>query len=215
MDNLTEIAEKYGTDKSSHGYTSFYNSIFSDYRDIFDKVCEIGIKHGASINMWVDYFINADVYGIDAIEEMYANLPDHERVFGFFGNQSNRDDMSNFHKEYGDDFDLILDDGCHQTKHQQIALGSMFPLVRSGGFYVVEDINCCLDPHYAKEDGSDAILNALLHLHEHGTLGSFASYMTDDERKYVENNFDDILFYSQSGTDFRRGTAATAVVIKK
>lgn len=214
MDDLTEIAKKYQTDKSDNGYTQFYDSIFSEHRNMFTKICEIGIKYGGSISMWLDYFQNADVYGIDALEKEFGCLPKHERAFGFFGNTRIRDDIKKFNVECGDDFDFILDDGCHQTSAQQIAFGSFFPMVKSGGFYIIEDITCCLDPHYAKEDGSDAILPAVIELAETGKLGKSAIYIEEDEKRYIEENFDSCRFFSQCGNYFQRGVAGTAVIKK-
>jgi len=215
MDELTEIARKYPTDKVDNGYTPFYDSVFSPHRSEFEKVCEIGVKYGGSISMWSDYFYNSTVYAIDAIEEWYNHIPKIDRVVGFFGNTRIRDDIKKFQQTCGSDFDMILDDGCHQTSAQQIAFGSFFPLVKSGGYYVIEDVSCCLDPHYGEEDRSDAVLIALIELSQTGKLGSCSSHMENHEREYIESNFDDIIFYSQCGDNFQRGVAATAVIRKK
>ena len=37
-------------------------------------------------------------------------------------------------------FDVIIDDGSHRPDHQQIALGFLFPHLRSGGLYFIEDL---------------------------------------------------------------------------
>ena len=177
MDDLTLIAKEYDTDKFSGDYTGFYDSLFNSNRFDFKKVCEIGVKYGGSIKMWLDYFPNADVYAIDAIEECYDCIPKHDRAIGFFGNTRNRDENKKFEHQHGNEFDLILDDGCHQTSAQQIAFGSFFPLVKSGGFYVIEDILACMNPHYAEADGSDRITDAIESLRVTGTLGKTAYHM--------------------------------------
>jgi hypothetical protein len=39
----------------------------------------------------------------------------------------------------GGDFDLIIDDGCHNTIAQQTTFGFLFPYVKNGGYYIIED----------------------------------------------------------------------------
>ena len=51
--------------------------------------------------------------------------------------------LDNFLLEYGNDFDIIIDDGGHTMKQQQISLGILFFAVKSGGYYVIEDLHTC------------------------------------------------------------------------
>lgn len=198
MDELTQIAKthNFDTDKVGH-YLEFYDSLWNKDRHDFKKVCEIGVKYGGSIKLWAEYFPTANVYAIDAMEEYYAYVPEHERVFGFFGNTRERNTSKEFEKEYGDEFDIILDDGCHQTSAQQISFGQFFPLVKSGGYYVIEDILACLDSHYAEADGSDRITTAVESLRVNGTLGDTAYHMQEKEIKYIENNVDSVIWHPE------------------
>ena len=38
-------------------------------------------------------------------------------------------------------FDIIIDDGSHASYHQQLTMVSLFALLRSGGLYIIEDLN--------------------------------------------------------------------------
>jgi hypothetical protein len=71
---LCEIGKKYDTDKSSqrnnvsnirhcHPYTLFYDGLFKNKRYEKIRIAEIGILEGASILMWKEYFVNAEIYG--------------------------------------------------------------------------------------------------------------------------------------------------------
>jgi cephalosporin hydroxylase len=40
----------------------------------------------------------------------------------------------------GQQFDLIIDDGSHQQSHQIAAIQQLAPLLRSGGLFVIEDL---------------------------------------------------------------------------
>jgi predicted O-methyltransferase YrrM len=54
----------------------------------------------------------------------------------------------------GQQFDLIIDDGSHQLTHQQAAVEQLWPLLRAGGVFVVEDIQSELDAYeFAREGG--------------------------------------------------------------
>ncbi len=76
LTDLCHLAEYYGTDKLGV-YTPFYDLLFRDRREKVFKVLEIGIgtikamahvkgyKAGASLRMWRDYFINAEILGLD------------------------------------------------------------------------------------------------------------------------------------------------------
>ena len=199
IDEMSKIAKAHNCNTDKVGqYLSFYDSLWNDFRDEYKKVCEIGVKHGGSIRLWAEYFPNANVYAIDAIQENYDNVPDHERVFGFFGNTRERNTAKEFEQTFGGDFDFILDDGCHQTSAQQIALGSFFPLVKSGGYYVIEDILACLDPHYTNADGSDRITTAIKSLEKTGKLGEAAMHMTKDEIDFVQDNCDSVIWHPEN-----------------
>jgi cephalosporin hydroxylase len=41
---------------------------------------------------------------------------------------------------HGQQFDLIIDDGSHQQAHQIAAIQQLSPLLRSGGLFVIEDL---------------------------------------------------------------------------
>ena len=38
-------------------------------------------------------------------------------------------------------FDVIVDDGSHASYHQQLTMLKLFALVKSGGLYIIEDLN--------------------------------------------------------------------------
>ena len=38
-------------------------------------------------------------------------------------------------------FDIIIDDGSHASYHQQLSFKTLFPTLKSGGIYSIEDLN--------------------------------------------------------------------------
>ena len=74
MTTLTEIANKYKSDKGSkffatddpgHLYTEHYHQLFEHMRDNQVTLLEIGAAKGASLLMWNEYFQKGDIVGMD------------------------------------------------------------------------------------------------------------------------------------------------------
>lgn len=136
---LDNIAIKYKSDKSSkyHNYTVKYDKILSFYRNSYTSILEIGVAQGQSMRMWEEYFPNAIIHGGDIspaskICENYSN-----RIKFHLLDQSNAAQLKNL--EQFSPFDLIIDDGNHFWKEQILTFETLFPYLKSGGIYIVED----------------------------------------------------------------------------
>lgn len=143
--NILELCNLYGTDKGTvvppaHNYAALYDEWFAPLRSTPIRLLEIGAtyKHPfASMKVWSDYFINANLLVCYDIDEWVVEIP---RVRTFQGNQQSKEDWLRFYKLYGGEFDIIIDDGCHQSGSQISAFNYALPLLKSGGMYIVEDI---------------------------------------------------------------------------
>ena len=137
--NLDALGVKFGTDKSSlhHDYLSFYERFFEEFRNEKIKVLEIGVFGGASLEVWEAYFPNAVIIGAD-IDPGVPRFPG-SRVIVEILDQSNVEELVNLGVKHGP-FDIIIEDGSHQWEHQITSLRTLFPFLRPGGFYVVEDL---------------------------------------------------------------------------
>ena len=143
MNDLKTIFDKYGTDKSSHGYTDVYYEAFKSLRDKPIKYLEIGVYHGQSILAFKDFFPNAEIYAID-IDDKKSFIQD--RIFIEQGDQADRDFLKNVFPNVT--FDIILDDGGHLMDQQFISLDELFPRLNPNGIYVLEDLHTSLWGHY-------------------------------------------------------------------
>jgi cephalosporin hydroxylase len=141
--NLFEIIEKFDlnptTDKNSvHCYVKgYYEQEFFNYKNRKINFLEIGIRSGGSMKLWSEYFTNAkSIIGIDIDESSLANqFKDIENVTYYFGNA--------YTKEVADKFtslDIFLDDGPHTLKSQLDAIKYYLPKVKSGGLFLIEDV---------------------------------------------------------------------------
>ena len=100
---------------------------------------ELGIDNGSSLHMWHDYFINAKIYGIDINEK---SLFQNDRIITGLADQSKPETMLQLVKEWDvKDFHFIIDDGSHIVSHQQICIETLWPYVKKGGIYIIEDLH--------------------------------------------------------------------------
>lgn len=143
--SLDEIAIKYGTDKSSkgHSYCRYYEMMLAHLRDWPINLLEIGIDEGASLKMWRDFFPIAAIHGID-IRAGYEYL--HDGVcLTHVVDQSNKADLVLFAEQHKNYFDIITDDGSHVAEDSILSFEVLFPYLRAGGYYCIEDANCSND----------------------------------------------------------------------
>jgi Methyltransferase domain len=154
---LDELAIQYGTDKSSyhHAYTKYYEKYFELMRDKPVKFLEIGFYRGASAHMWEDYFSNGDLFFIDINPHVFTQLNEFKRVHINLVNQDDVCALNNFIEEVGTGFDIIIDDGGHTMSQQITSFKTLFPHVKSGGIYVIEDLHTSYPygPNYAFDYG--------------------------------------------------------------
>ena len=139
LPSLNAIGIKYGTDKSSdhHNYLNFYERFFTNIREKPLKFLEVGVFRGASLKTWKEYFPNANIVGAD-IDNNSLTYKD-DRIEISILDQSNLQDLVNLGVQHGP-FDVILEDGSHQWEHQIITLKTLFPFLKNGGYYIIEDL---------------------------------------------------------------------------
>jgi hypothetical protein len=157
---LDEIALKYKTDKSSafHNYTEKYEQYFSNLRDKPIKLLEIGIQNGYSLKTWKEYFSQATIYGMDIVD---CSQMDEERVHTLKGSQNDLNFLKKINEECGP-FDIIIDDGSHNSADMKISFDFLFPLLKNGGLYVIEDLHCVYWPELS--DGGTVLMDRLKEL---------------------------------------------------
>ncbi len=145
MKTLDQLAIECGTDKSSngHSYANYYDLIFSPIRYHPVNLLEIGIDKGDSLRMWHKYFQHGEIHGID-IRGGYEYL--HEfYIKTHIVDQSKRGELIVFAEQYPNYFDIILCDGSHEAEDDILTFETLFPYLKSGGFYVLEDTLCSQD----------------------------------------------------------------------
>jgi hypothetical protein len=166
--SLTELANAYETDKGdsdprllswgkefqnhlSWGYTKTYEKYMEKSRTSDVKLFEVGIRdkrfpYGSS-KMWLNYFKNVDLYGMDNFwgdrildkrdEIDYIN---NIGVNFVYADQGNFNDWEDLKQVCPSDFDFFIEDGSHWPNHMIVTLWQSIDMVKSGGYYFMEDL---------------------------------------------------------------------------
>lgn len=133
-----------------HGYLPHYLRIAADI-GMTGRVCELGVRRGDSLRLWQVLFPQGDVAGVDINPD--AIWPD-----GTTRIVASQDDPD-LPAQVGTR-DLIVDDASHLGKPTMIALSHLWPCVRPGGYYVIEDWYF----HWGMKDSMLAMVQNLLPL---------------------------------------------------
>lgn len=126
------------SDKWRH-YFEVYDRHMSRFRGRECTYLEIGVQRGGSLTLMQEYLgPQAKVFGAD-IDPACANNPNHQV---FIGDQSDAGFVHKVIEEIGG-ADIIIDDGGHTPDQQLVSFFTLFPRLRDGGVYLVEDLHCC------------------------------------------------------------------------
>lgn len=143
METLMELFTKYsvnrGTDKVVSRHAHYYAETFSYLKDELTSLLEIGVNKGGSIRAWKDFFVNAEIYGIDSRYSAIRRLGEEEepRIHAVRINVEDKEKLAAW--AAGKEFDIVVDDGSHNNHHQIIAFETLWPCIKPGGYYVIED----------------------------------------------------------------------------
>lgn len=141
--SLDQIAIRCGTDKSSkhHDYCKIYSTYFEPLRNEPITLFEIGAgaywKYNEGFHshkMWREYFSKGRIIAID-IHDKDPRL--HEGIEFYNGSQVDKEFLDSIPGE----FDIVIDDGSHHNDHTSQTFHLLWPRVKSGGYYVIEDVH--------------------------------------------------------------------------
>ena len=140
IDQLDELAKKHRCDKGNG-----VHSYIPTYRDLLGCInvrvlLEIGISGGASLRMWEECFPKARIIGADIRPETLIKT---DRISSYYVDQSSSSSLfelgMQIEREVGRP-DVIVDDGSHFPDHIATTADVLFPFLRPGGVYVIEDV---------------------------------------------------------------------------
>jgi hypothetical protein len=234
INELARLADLYGSDKgtrmSGHCYTRVYEQLFRPLRYERLVFVEIGllrvdidarrVGNGAegtaaieagrapSLEMWRDYFPNAEIFGFDIDDFSRVRM---ERCTILRGDMSSPADLERLARTIGRPIDVLIEDGSHVSHHQQIALGALFPRVKSKGMYVVEDLHW--QDARVEKAGAPKTRDILRKLAVNRVFDS--PFISEEQRKYITDNVEKVSLFDSLTCEVSDTSDALAVLVKK
>ena len=127
-------------------YFAVYDQLLSPYVGADLKMLEIGVFKGGSLGLWRKFFGDkATIFGIDINPDCAAF--DGEFASVRIGSQDDPEFLRKVVAEMGG-IDVVLDDGSHLPEHQRASFDILFPLLKEGGLYLIEDMCTAYWPPY-------------------------------------------------------------------
>ena len=123
----------------AHGYSKFYEKIFLEFKNEKINILEIGSFYGNASAAMFFYFKNANIFGADINPDMFNYTS--KRIQKFFVNSSS---ILSLQKDILDKkikYKIIIEDASHMLKDQIISLFFLFPILESGGYFIVEELD--------------------------------------------------------------------------
>lgn len=141
MDSYSKIFQEHQgkiTDKWS-SYLYFYDSCLSNLTP--NKILEIGVQNGGSLEVWATLYPNADlIVGIDIDEKCGSLVFEKPQISVIVGDIKSAE-TKNKVNGLTNYFDLIIDDGSHTSSDIIAALINYLPLLTPGGKFIIEDLH--------------------------------------------------------------------------
>jgi cephalosporin hydroxylase len=120
-------------------YFDIYHRHFAAYRDREVTVVEFGVSHGGSLDMWRHYFgPKARIVGVD-IDPRCAGLA-KPGVEVLIGDQGDPAFLRSVAERVGP-IDVLIEDGGHEMHQQLATFGELWPVIRDGGVFLIEDLH--------------------------------------------------------------------------
>lgn len=221
MKRLTEIGMKLGTDKAEyHQFTEVYDDYFGKIMQKIEqpRVLEVGILDGSSLKMYDEFFRGkAKIIGVDVAEK--SNLfPYSDAILTVRGDILNPDTVDKLRKaNAGKLFDIIIDDGGHMMEQQQKTLVNLWPLLKEGGLFIIEDLHTSGYEDY-NPDRTTSTLSILKGMGEDNPQFLASAYVSADKLKELYDEMESCVVaeipFEQVRTQQPR-VSITSMIIKK
>lgn len=177
----------------AHGYAKTYESFFKSLKYENLKILEIGSFYGNASAALSFYFKNSLIYSADINPDMYKYKG--LRLKNFFVDSSSRDSINKHILQKNFEFNIIIEDASHMLKDQIISLFMLFPKIKEGGIFVVEEIDFPEKREDMRIGQVKPDLKTILKRVQ--SKENFDSnYITNKEKDYFLKNVDSIEFFT-------------------
>ena len=177
----------------AHGYAKIYENLFKSKKNEHLKILEIGSFYGNASAALFFYFKNSLIYSADINPDMYKYKG--SRLKNFFVDSSSRGSINENILEKNIEFDIVIEDASHMLKDQIISLFMIFPKIKKGGIFIVEEVDFPEKREDMRIDQVKPDLKTILK--KVLSKEDFKSdYIQDREKDYFLKNVDSIEFFT-------------------
>jgi hypothetical protein len=140
---LTQLFDRHLTDKGSHchNFGQFYHEHLRKFQAMKPGVLnylELGSLEGASLRAFREYFPHAGrLVGVDISPRVWF-ADEGANIHCEVGSQTDSEFLTGVNARLGP-FDIMIDDAGHQLEPTLRSFEILFPLLRDGGVYIIED----------------------------------------------------------------------------
>lgn len=190
--NIKNLLKEIKKKKIGHKYHKFYEKYFYDIKDRKVDILEIGAFKGNATASFYFYFKNSNIISGDIFPDLFRY--NSKRIKNIYLDNSKENDLKKKIINTNLKFNIIIEDAGHYLKDQIISLFILFRSLKSGGFFVIEE----LDFPDTRQD-----MNVL---NEKPTLRDIlkcimnrenfnSKYINQEDKKYFLDNFKEIKIF--------------------
>jgi len=118
---------------------AIYDRYFGDFSDRAVTLLELGVHTGESLKVWASYFPLGTIIGVD-IGKNRADFSGYPNIVFERGDQTDPERLKQICLAHAaDGLDIIVDDASHIGHNSAASYATLFPYLKPGGLYIVED----------------------------------------------------------------------------
>lgn len=193
--SILEVAKKFGSDKTDHGYIPYYSKHLPNY---CRTLMEIGVAEAKSALMW-DELYGSEKLELHLVDLFSDQLHVSQRYCWNRGWQTHKGNQSDIDFLYTikEMFDVIVEDGSHNSYDQIISFKHFFVNnLKSGGLWVTEDLHCCNDEFYRQSENvefEDTLLSVFKKYADRESL--LSRFFHHSENDFFKANIKELKIY--------------------
>ena len=150
--------------------------------------CDMGYGPGASVALYKKLFPKAEIWEAEYDHECVENSIKNKQLEGIntiTGDQGNVTVLDRWIKQTGGNFDVVINDGGHKNCQIWTSFLKLWPHVKPGGLYFIEDLQVAEDPAYMTLTNEICDKN----VRPFEMIQEFVKGLTFDEKHVHETNF--------------------------
>ena len=137
--DLFFLFKYFGSLRQEHSYEDFFHENLKEFKEKNVNLLEIGVAKGSGLASLYFYLLLASLIGID--NNPFRNIYKSKRIRTIYGDISSKKVLRNLSQHLNQKFDIIIEDCSHRLIDQILCFSENFKNLKSGGIFIIEDLN--------------------------------------------------------------------------